>query len=135
MLKYLDYFFTGFHTALIIFNLFGWIHPKTRKFNLITLLLTGVSWFILGIFYGIGYCPLTDWHFKILEKLGETNLPNSYITYLVARLTGYNFKEALIDRITLIGYLTALVISITLNLFPGMIRKMLNIRLHAKKHR
>ena len=122
MLKYLDYFFTGFHTALIIFNLFGWIHPKTRKLNLITLLLTGVSWFILGIFYGIGYCPLTDWHFKILEKLGETNLPNSYITYLVARLTGYNFKEALIDRITLAGFLVALVISVFLNTIYPRIR-------------
>jgi len=122
MLKYLDYFFTGFHTALIIFNLFGWIYPKTRKLNLITLLLTGVSWFILGIFYGIGYCPLTDWHFKILEKLGETNLPNSYITYLVARLTGYNFKEALIDRITLAGFLVALVISVFLNTIYPRIR-------------
>jgi hypothetical protein len=124
MFKFLDFFFTGFHTALIIFNLFGWIHPKIRKINLITLLLTGGSWFILGIFYGIGYCPLTDWHFRVLEKLGETNLPGSYITYLLARYTGHHFNEAWIDRITLICYIAALVISITLNIiYPIIVRR------------
>jgi len=47
---------------------------KTRKANLILLLLTGLSWFGLGIFYGWGYCPLTDWHWKVLRELGETGI-------------------------------------------------------------
>ncbi|MCD4791284.1 MAG: DUF2784 domain-containing protein, partial [Bacteroidales bacterium] len=78
MYKFLDTFFVVFHTALIIFNLFGWIWKPTRRLNLITLLLTGASWFILGIFYGIGYCPLTDWHWQVLHKLGIYDVPNSY---------------------------------------------------------
>ncbi|MCK5838377.1 MAG: DUF2784 family protein, partial [Bacteroidales bacterium] len=71
MFKLADTFFIIFHTALTLFNLFGWIWQKTRKLNLIILLLTGFSWFGLGIFYGIGYCPLTDWHYRVLRKMGE----------------------------------------------------------------
>ncbi len=112
----LDIFFVFLHTFLIFFNLFGWIWRKTRLLNLITLLLTGGSWFILGIFYGIGYCPLTDWHFRILEILGKTGLPNSYITYLAERLTGIRFKPSLVDGLTLGCFVTALVISVTFNI-------------------
>jgi len=116
MLKLLDFFFIGFHTVLIVFNLFGWIFPKTRRLNLIVLLLTGSSWFILGIFYGIGYCPLTDWHFRILENLGKTNLPDSYVTYLIQRLTGYTFDQSLVDSLTLICFFVALGVSIGVNI-------------------
>ena len=101
MLNILDFFFISFHTVLILFNMFGWIFRKTRKLNLIVLLLTGASWLILGIFYGIGYCPLTDWHFNILERLGETNLPTSYIAYLLQRFTGTTFNATIIDAATM----------------------------------
>jgi hypothetical protein len=116
MLKILDLFFIIFHTALIIFNLFAWIIKKTRKLNLITLLLTGGSWFVLGIFYGMGYCPLTDWHFKILERMGQDNLPDSYIKYLADRLTGFNFNPSLVELMTLMAFFTALVVSVFMNI-------------------
>ena len=112
----IDIFFVVFHTMLILFNLLGWIWRKTRLLNLITLLLTGGSWFILGIFYGIGYCPLTDWHFNVLYKLGKTNLPSSYIEYLSERLTGADFKASLVDTLTLLGFILALVLSLWLNI-------------------
>src|SRR5665811_299369 len=81
--RILDIFFLIFHTFLIFFNLFGWIWKRTRKLNLITLSLTGASWLFLGLSVGtLGYCPLTDWHFKILEKLGKTDLPYSYTCLL-----------------------------------------------------
>ncbi len=117
MYQFLDVFFVVFHTSLIIFNVFGWIWKKTRKANLITLSLTGASWFILGIFYGIGYCPLTDWHFNVLEKLGKTGLPSSYTEYLVERLTGADFRGELVDAITLVVFLVSLGISVFLNWF------------------
>jgi hypothetical protein len=116
MLKLLDFCFTGFHTLLIIFNLFGWIFRQTRRLNLITLALTGGSWFILGLFYGIGYCPLTDWHFKVLEKLGKTNLPSSYMTYLFDRITGIKLRDTLVDYLTLLGFFCALVLSVYFNI-------------------
>ena len=115
MLKFLDIFFLSFHTILIFFNLFGWIYKKTRKINLITLTLTGASWFILGIFYGIGYCPLTDWHWTVVKKLGKTNIPNSYIKYLFDRLTGLDINSILVDYLTAICFFIALIASVYVN--------------------
>ena len=115
-MKFLDIFFTVFHTCLVLFNLFGWIWKKTRLLNLIVLLLTAASWLILGIFYGFGYCPLTDWHFSILGKLGYTNLPDSYLSFLFTRLSGLPIQQSLVDAVTLWGLIIALVISLYLNL-------------------
>jgi hypothetical protein len=115
-MKFLDIFFTAFHTCLVIFNLFGWIWKKTRVANLITLLLTAGSWVILGIFYGWGYCPLTDWHFSILRNLGYTDLPDSYLSFLFTRLTGLPIDQSLVDTVTLWGLIIALAISLYLNL-------------------
>ncbi len=114
-MRFLDVFFTVFHTLLIFFNLFGWIWKRTRRINLVCLLLTAGSWLILGIFYGIGYCPLTDWHFAVLERLGYTDLPSSYISFLVHRLTGLQPDQGLVDAVTAGGLVLALVISIYLN--------------------
>jgi hypothetical protein len=115
--RLLDIFFVVFHTSLVIFNLFGWIWKRTRIYNLITLSITGASWLFLGLIVGVlGYCPLTDWHFRILYKLGKTDLPDSYIKYLADRLTGLNFDASLIDKITLYSFLVALIISLFLNI-------------------
>ncbi|MFH1296909.1 MAG: DUF2784 domain-containing protein [Bacteroidota bacterium] len=111
----LDVFFVVFHTSLILFNLFGWIWKNTRILNLVTLLLTGASWFILGIFYGIGFCPLTEWHWQVLEKLGRTALPDSYIAYLIHRLTGLTPNEKWVDVCTAGLYFLALGISFYMN--------------------
>jgi hypothetical protein len=116
MLKFLDIFFVVFHTALVIFNLFGWIFKKTRLLNLVTLLLTGLSWFVLGLFYGMGYCPFTDWHFSILEKMGKEISSTSYIQYLIDRLFDVWFSRQLVDRVTLISYIVALILSVYMNL-------------------
>jgi len=114
--RILDIFFVVFHTSLILFNLFGWIWKKTRVANLITLALTGGSWLFLGLIVGmLGYCPLTDWHFSILYKLGKTDLPISYIKYLADRLTGLDFDQTLIDNATLYGFIIAMMISLILN--------------------
>ena len=115
MFNVLDIFFVAFHSVLILFNMLGWIWIKTRKINLITLLLTGASWFILGIFYGWGYCPLTDWHWKVLYELGEVQLPNSYIQYLINRLTGINITGHHADIVTVVVYFVSLFISLILN--------------------
>jgi hypothetical protein len=115
--RLLDIFFVFFHTFIIFFNLFGWIWKRTRKYNLVLLLLTGGSWLFLGLLVGsLGYCPLTDWHFRVLEKLGRTDLPVSYVKYLADRITGLNFNSGLIDSITLYSFLVALTISVSLNI-------------------
>ncbi len=115
-MKFLDIFFTVFHTCLVFFNMFGWIWKKTRLLNLICLLLTASSWLILGIFYGFGYCPLTDWHFNILQNLGYKDLPDSYLSFLFTRLTRLTIDQSLVETVTMWGLIIALVISLYLNL-------------------
>ncbi|MGA2406332.1 MAG: DUF2784 domain-containing protein [Bacteroidales bacterium] len=115
--RLLDIFFVVFHTFLIFFNLFGWIWKRTRILNLFTLIITGASWLFLGLIVGtLGYCPLTDWHFSILEKLGKTDLPNSYIKYLVDRLSGLDLNASLVDNVTLYAFIAALVCSVFFNI-------------------
>jgi hypothetical protein len=115
--RFLDILFVVFHTSLTLFNLLGWIWKKTRLANLITLALTGASWLFLGLIVGVlGYCPLTDWHFDILYKLGETDLPISYIKYLIDRLTGLDVNETIVNKATLYFFIIALVISLFLNI-------------------
>ena len=112
-------FFYVFHTVLIIFNLFGWIPVRTRKLNLITLLLTFGSWVLLGIWKGWGYCFLTHWHYEILRHLGEHNLPNSYIAFLVKKITGWLPSAELINFYTLALAILALLCSLWANLKSG----------------
>lgn len=112
----LDLFFLIFHLILTLFNLVGWIWRKTRKLNLFTLLITGFSWSVLGIFFGWGYCPLTDWHFRVLRHLGETALPDSYIRYLLMRLFRLDMPAQTVNTFTLLLFLLALGISLYLNL-------------------
>ncbi len=79
--------------------------------------LTGASWLFLGLIFGaLGYCPLTDWHFRILEKLGKTDLPNSYVKYLADRITGMDFDATTVDFVTLSLFLAALLLSMIVNI-------------------
>lgn len=117
MYNFLDVFFLIFHSALILFNLFGWIYRKTRRLNLIILVLTGLSWFVLGIFYGMGYCPLTDWHWQVLDHLGKTSPYSSYVQYLLERILGIHISSLRADTITMVCYFTALLLSVYTNFF------------------
>jgi len=121
--RILDIFFVVFHTSLVIFNIFGWAWRKTRRLNLVTLILTGSSWLFLGLLVGTpGYCPFTDWHFRILARMGKTGLPFSYMKYLFDRITGLNIDEKLVDKVTLAVFIAALAVSVILNI-RDIIRK------------
>ena len=123
MLRALDIAFVVFHTALVIFNITGWAVPRLRRANLVALLLTGLSWFGLGIFYGLGYCPFTDWHWSVLRRLGETDLPASYIQYLIIRLFGLRIDAGIVDAAVVAGFFLSLVMSTVLNLRDRQRRK------------
>lgn len=115
MYAFLDIFFIVFHTTLILFNLTGWIWRKTRRLHLIVILLTLGSWTILGIFFGFGYCPCTDWHWDVKRRLGETNLPNSYIEYYLDRITPFDWDAGVVDVLVLSLTLLALGASVWVN--------------------
>lgn len=117
MLHFLDIFFTIAHLTITGFNLSGWIWKRTRKVHLIVLSLTAASWFVLGIWYGWGYCFLTDWHWDVKEKLGEKNLPDSFIKYFADKISGKDINPSLVDNVTLGCLLAAVLASVYVNFF------------------
>ena len=101
----------------------GWIFASTRRWNLVTLTLTAVSWFVLGIWYGWGYCLCTDWHWQVRRNLGYHDESNSYIHFLVLKLTGINANPQLVEYGTLTGFLIACTMSIMLNVRDYNLRR------------
>ncbi len=116
MYPFLDKFFFIFHSALIILILIGWAWKRTRLANLVVILLTAFSWFILGIWYGYGYCPSTDWHWQVRAKLGISDMPTSYTKFLVDSFTGWNVSQKVVDIATLILLVAALAASLYMNI-------------------
>ena len=115
MYAFLDVFFLVFHTALIGFNLTGWIWKKTRRLHLAVISLTILSWVGLGFFYGFGYCPCTDWHWQVKRALGETGVPASYVKYYLDALTGLDWEPFVVDGSVAVLGLAAFGMSIWLN--------------------
>lgn len=111
----LDATFFAFHTMMIAFNVFGWIWTRTRRANLICLGLTGFSWVGLGYWYGWGYCPCTDWHWQVRERIGAGPMPTSYLKFLGDSITGLNLDALWVDRIAVLVFAVAVVSSIAFN--------------------
>jgi hypothetical protein len=115
MLRLADIAFASFHILLTTFNLVGWIWPRTRRLHLVVLSGTLLSWFGLGVAYGWGYCPLTDWHWQVKHALGERGLPASFVKYYADRVTGVSWDPALVDGVVVALAFLALGLSIALN--------------------
>jgi hypothetical protein len=114
--QFLNIFFFVFHTVWTLFNMIGWMFRVTRKWNLLTLLLTALSWFVLGIWYGWGYCLCTDWHWQVRRNLGYTDESNSYIHFLILKMTGINMDPELVNNVTLIVFVVSIIMSVWLNI-------------------
>jgi ammonia channel protein AmtB len=111
----LDGFLTIVHLSIILFNLFGWIPKVTRKAHLISILLTAGSWFVLGIWYGMGYCPFTDWQWKVKSQLGEKNLPSNFIEYFLKKITNHDFSTNFINNLIAACFALAALLSLYVN--------------------
>ena len=122
-LVFLDYFFLVFHSIYTLFNMVGWIWQKTRFVHLLTSLLTLFSWLIMGIWYGLGYCFLTDWHWDVLIALGKPPNSNSYIHFLICETTGLDLPAPLVDKGVIAVFSVCLLLSIWLNLRDYKIRR------------
>ena len=112
---FLDHAFLAAHTTLIFFNLFGWAWKRTLRLNLLSIGLTAASWIIFAPWYGLGYCPCTDCHWQVKEALGQTGLPNNYLTYLFEALTGAMVSDAFATKIAWGALVPALALSLFLN--------------------
>lgn len=103
------------HIAIIIFIMIGWAFPSLRLMHLALVLLTLGSWFILGHWLGTGYCPVSDWHWKIKTSLGEGRPKGSYIHHLLQTTTRKELNSEKVDAIILIGTLAIAASSVALN--------------------
>ncbi|HYK55792.1 MAG TPA: DUF2784 domain-containing protein [Flavisolibacter sp.] len=115
MLPLLDILLTLVHLIIIGFNLTGWIWPATRKAHLICVAATLFSWAVLGIWFGFGYCPVTEWQWEVKRKLGETNLPGSFIKYYADKLSGKNFDPSLVNTLTAATFGLIIIVTIYVN--------------------
>jgi hypothetical protein len=115
MYRLLDIFLTIIHLAIVLFNLFGWLPKATRRAHFISILLTAAAWFLLGIWFGIGYCPVTDWQWRVKAELGELNIPSNFIEYIAEVLTGYDFDSQFVSLVTGICFALAALLSIFVN--------------------
>ena len=113
---YLDYFYTSLHLIVIFVNIFlpflsfGRLNLLKASFSL--QILTLISWLGLGIFFGIGYCPLTDIHWELKRELGENDLPASFIKYLIDYIFSSNSDPFFIDILTVSSLVLAMAFNI-----------------------
>lgn len=115
MLQILDITLLALHLLIISFNLTGWIWRATRKWHLLIVGITALSWILGGFFYGFGYCFLTDWHWQIKHKLGVSDLPASFIKYGLDSITGISFNPITVDLITGITFGVIVMLSLFSN--------------------
>jgi len=93
------------HVAVIAGFLFLWIPKSTVRLHRWIVGLTAVSWLVLGYFYGLGYCFLTDLHWHVKRSLGVRRLPGSFIKYAGDWLTGTSLPPREVDAIAGVVFL------------------------------
>jgi hypothetical protein len=101
----LDIGFFTFHSLFIGFILSGWAWRRTRPAHLAAVALTIASWAGLGLYYGFGYCPCTDWHWQVRIELGHFDMPRSYLKFLLDEITGGDAPDRWVDAAA-VGALT-----------------------------
>ncbi|HEX7087475.1 MAG TPA: DUF2784 domain-containing protein [Vicinamibacterales bacterium] len=103
------------HSLWMVFNCVGWIWRRTRPWHLLTMALTAASWLLLGIRYGWGYCPCTDWHWRVREQLGYVD-PPSYTELLIEQLLRVDVSTRTADVLTVAVFAVAAILTVILNL-------------------
>ena len=119
MLKLLNWILHGFHIALTLFTVFGWVVPSLRPLHLAVCLLTLFSWFGIGLVLGKpGFCAITEIHFRIRQQLGLQTQRESYMLYLARNLTGREPRNAAVEIGTQAVFYTVTLLSLVLAIWP-----------------
>jgi hypothetical protein len=126
MLARANILFFVFHTALILFNVFGWMHPRLRLWNLLTLSLTLVSWLVLGLWKGIGYCVCTEWHWNVRRAMGIDEQSDSYLELLSKTVLGWSPPTQTLNDLAAGVFAFSFLASLALNLRDRRRRATLN---------
>lgn len=116
LLGLLDLGLSLLHVAVVLAVLTLWIPKATRRFHLMLVGVTAVSWLGLGLIHGIGYCFLTDWQWEVKRWRGETGLPSSFIHYALTRWLGLSLHTTTSDVLTGLGFALSTLLSLLVNL-------------------
>lgn len=111
-----DVVLTLIHVGVVLCILLAWIPRSTRGFHLLLVGVTAVSWFGLGLFYGLGYCFLSDWHWQVKRWRGQEDLPGSFIHYALTRWLGLSLSETSTDVLVGLAFGLVSCLSLALNL-------------------
>ncbi len=114
-LVFMDYMLHMFHLSIIFICIVGWMFEPTHTLHLLVIVLVAISWFGLGKFFGYGYCILTDAQWRVKRKIGQGLYTESYVKYILDKVTGLNIDRKITDSLTLYIYVGAMVLSLTVN--------------------
>lgn len=104
MLLVVDWLLTAAHVAVVLAFVLLWIPRSTARLHGWLVLATAVSWLGLGLWKGIGYCFLTDWHWQVKRARGVVGLPNSFIKYGADFVTGQDLAPATVDTVAALTF-------------------------------
>jgi hypothetical protein len=110
LLKLLDIFLYLLHVALMGFVMFGWLWSPLAIWHFSSLVVMGIVWIIIGAM-GLWNCPLTNFHWKIKEKRGQTGMPVSFVNYFLNQVTGKKLAHKFVQTLLLFIYFSALFLS------------------------
>lgn len=110
------------HLVIILFVMTGWLFSVSRPFHLAFILLVLSCWFILGRWFGYGYCPVTDWQWKLKAHFGKDRPDASYIRYVLQYVTGRELNPVTVDKSVLIGTGMITGASLCLNIWQALSR-------------
>lgn len=111
----MNYTLHAVHLSIISICIVGWMFEPTHALHLLVIILVALSWFGLGQFFGYGYCVLTDTQWRIKRKLGQEPYTESYVKYVLDKVTGRDIDKKITDSLTLYTYLGAVVLSLVVN--------------------
>ena len=103
------------HTALIVFNCTGWAWRRTRRLHLWSIGLTAASWFVLGMWKGIGYCVCTDIHWQVRQAMGEPIQDQTYVQFLFRQVLGVHISADLAMWLAGASFAVSAALSVWLN--------------------
>lgn len=100
MLQLLDITLYFIHFAVLAFGLTGWMHARLRIAHRYVVGSIFTCWFVIGPLMGeLGYCPLTDWQWRVKQAAGMRDLPSSWIDHLFTQ-AGMMVNAQLLDIAT-----------------------------------
>ena len=100
MLHFLNIAFFVVHNLLLVFNLLGWIWPRTRRMHLFALGATLFSWLVIGAWCGWGYCLCADWHFQVRRQLNIHGGESNHTQMLFHQILGLSVTPSFADMVS-----------------------------------